>query len=230
MDEVGAEPSPGPLPAWERRTAGEQRWPASLAVAVAIVLQLLVDQYYAFRPYWLLPALGGVLLVAVTAANPSRVDRTDARIRGASIALIVVMSLANAGSAARLVIALISGTAGDDATPVLLSGAAVWLTNVLVFALWYWELDRGGPAARAHGVRPYPDLLFPQMTAKDMTPPDWEPRFMDYLYTSFTNATAFSPTDVMPLARWTKATMLVQSAVSLAVVALVIARAVNILH
>jgi uncharacterized membrane protein len=100
---------------------------------------------------------------------------------------------------------------------------------VIIFALWYWEFDRGGPVSRAHAHRPYPDFLFPQMSTPDMAPSEWEPRFVDYLYLSFTNATAFSPTDVMPLSRWAKLTMLAQSAVSLITVALVIARAVNVL-
>ncbi len=118
----------------------------------------------------------------------------------------------------------------NPALVLLLSGASIWATNVIAFALWYWEFDRGGPVSRLEGRSPYPDFMFPQMTAMELTPPGWGPRFIDYLYLSFTNATAFSPTDVMPLARWSKLTMLVQSAVSLALGALVIARAVNILH
>jgi uncharacterized membrane protein len=98
-----------------------------------------------------------------------------------------------------------------------------------VFALWYWELDRGGPAARATAPRPYPDFLFPQMQSPELAPDNWEPSFTDYLYVSFTNATAFSPTDVMPLSRWAKLTMMLHSMVSVVTVALVIARAVNIL-
>jgi uncharacterized membrane protein len=114
--------------------------------------------------------------------------------------------------------------------PLLTTGASVWLTNVIAFGLWYWEFDRGGPVVRAAGTMRHPDLMFPQMASPELAPPDWEPQFVDYLYLSFTNATAFSPTDVMPLARWAKLTMLVQSAVSLAIGALVIARAVNILR
>ena len=106
----------------------------------------------------------------------------------------------------------------------------VWLTNIVVFALWYWEFDRGGPVARALAIKPYPDFEFPQMTSPELAPPSWEPMFGDYFYLSFTNATAFSPTDVLPLSRWAKMLMLVQSAVSLLLAALVIARAVNILR
>jgi uncharacterized membrane protein len=111
----------------------------------------------------------------------------------------------------------------------LSTGAAIWLTNIIAFAVWYWQLDRGGPAARAHARRTLPDFQFVQMQNPDLTHPDWEPQFVDYLYLSFTNATAFSPTDVMPLSRWAKLTMLGQSLISLATLALVIARAVNIL-
>jgi uncharacterized membrane protein len=128
-----------------------------------------------------------------------------------------------------LIKGLINGTAGDNASLLLSRGASIYLTNILVFALWYWESDRGGPVARAHGLHPYPDFLFPQMAQSDLAPPDWTPTFLDYLYVSFTNAAAFSPTDTMPLSRWAKMLMLLQSAMALLTVAFVIARAVNIL-
>jgi len=146
-----------------------------------------------------------------------------------SMSLIAVMSLANAWSAARLVVGLVEGTVGKDPTTLLLTGAAIWLTNVIVFCLWYWELDRGGPVARVYATRTLPDFLFVQMQNPELAPDDWEPAFVDYLYLSFTNATAFSPTDVLPLSRWAKLMMMLQSIVSLVTVALVIARAVNIL-
>ena len=142
--------------------------------------------------------------------------------RAASIGLTVVLSLANAVSAGRLILRVVEGRFGSTAGPLLLSGGAIWATNVIVFGLWYWELDRGGPAARAHGVEDVPDFR-----SADDEPgsgaPDWEPRFADYLYVSFTNATAFSPTDVLPMATWVKMTMMLQSVVSLSTVALVIA-------
>jgi hypothetical protein len=217
------------LPAWRRVTQGEPRWPVSLAVVVAIGLQVTLPTRVATQPRWLLPALAGLLLVGILVANPRRVDRLSPTLRVASMALIGVISLANIWSDGRLVLGLIRGTEGQNAGPLLLTGGAIWLTNVIVFALWYWELDRGGPAARVHAAHPYPDFLFPQMQTPDLAPDDWEPSFVDYLYVSFTNATAFSPTDVMPLSRWAKLTMMIQSVVSLATVALVIARAVNIL-
>ena len=114
---------------------------------------------------------------------------------------------------------------------MLITGGAIWLTNVIAFALWYWEFDRGGPVARALATKPYPDFQFAQMVSpREMVPPDWEPAFADYLYLAFTNAAAFSPTDVLPMSRWAKMGMTVQAIISIITVALVVARAVNILH
>jgi uncharacterized membrane protein len=218
-------------PAWLRKTQGEPRWPVTLSVIAAIVLQfLLPPRLTKPLPSWLLPALELALLAGLTIANPVRIERRSSLLRTASLALIVLMTFANAASAVLLVRAILEGKAGDTAGPLLASGASIWATNVIAFSLWYWEFDRGGPVSRALGTRRHPDLSFPQMVSPELAPPDWEPHFVDYLYLSFTNATAFSPTDVMPLARWAKMTMLVQSAVSLAVAALVIARAVNILR
>ncbi len=126
-------------------------------------------------------------------------------------------------------VGLVQGTEGNTAGPLLVAGGSIWLTNVIVFALWYWEFDRGGPVARANAVRAYPDFQFVQMVAPQLAPPDWEPSFGDYLYLSFTNAAAFSPTDVLPMSRWAKMGMTAQAAISIVTVALVVARAVNIL-
>jgi hypothetical protein len=218
------------VPAWLRKTPGERRWPVTLSVIAAIILQfLLPPDFTKPLPPILLPALEGALLVGLGIANPVRIERRGKAIRAASIVLIVLITIANATSAALLIRAIVEGHAGTKPGPLLATGASIWATNVIAFALWYWEFDRGGPVDRSLGTRHYPDLMFPQMASPDLAPADWEPVFVDYLYFSFTNATAFSPTDVMPLARWAKLTMLVQSSVSLAVGALVIARAVNIL-
>ena len=216
-------------PAWRRVTEGEPRWPVSIAMLAAIALQIVLPAELAVHPRWLLPSLEIALLVGLVVANPGRIDRVSPLLRGATIGLVVVTSAANVGSAVRLVVGLVQGTLGQDAGPLLLSGAAIWLTNVIVFSLWYWELDRGGPARRAVAPRPYPDFLFAQMQSPELAPEHWEPGFVDYFYLSFTNASAFSPTDVLPLATWAKLTMMLQSAVSLVTVALVVARAVNIL-
>jgi hypothetical protein len=216
-------------PAWRRETEGEERLPVAVAVLVAIVLQVALPNHLVIHPPWLLPALEGALLVGLVAANPRRITRASTMLRVASLTLIALISLANAWSSAELINGLINGTEGDNAGLLLARGASIYITNIIVFSLWYWEWDRGGPVARARGLRPYPDFLFPQMTQSSLAPPDWEPTYLDYLYVSFTNATAFSPTDVMPLSRWAKMLMLLQSAVALSTVALVVARAVNIL-
>jgi uncharacterized membrane protein len=218
------------IPAWMRRTPGERRWPVTLSVIAAIVLQILLPPHLTKPlPPSLLPALEAALLVGLSIANPVRIERRGKAVRAASLVLILLMTIANAASAVLLIRAILEGEAGSSAAPLLATGASVWATNVIAFALWYWEFDRGGPVHRALGTSQFPDLMFPQMAASELAPSDWEPQFVDYLYLSFTNATAFSPTDVMPLARWAKLTMLAQSAVSLAVGALVIARAINIL-
>jgi len=222
------------VPAWRRPTRGERRWPVTASVVVAITLQLLLaDALNKPLPHYLLPALEVALGVGLSIANPVRIERRGPVIRAASIALIVLITAANAGSAVLLVRAIVEALPSTaQAGPLLASGASIWATNVIAFGLWYWEFDRGGPVERSVGntMRP-PDFLFPQMGAPpELVPPNWEPHFIDYLYLSFTNATAFSPTDVMPLARWSKCTMAVQSGVALLIGVLVIARAVNILR
>jgi uncharacterized membrane protein len=219
----------GVRPAWRRVTRGESRVAVTVAVLAAIGMIAALPERIAPHPRWVLPGLALLLLVGLTVANPMRIDRQSRALRSASLFLIAIISIANAATAARLVVDLVRGSGIRTPSELLLTGAAIWLTNVIVFGLWYWEFDRGGPVARAHAVMQYPDFLFPQMSSRELTPPEWEPEFVDYLYMSFTNATAFSPTDVMPMSRWAKLTMLAQSAVSLMTVALVIARAVNIL-
>jgi uncharacterized membrane protein len=217
-------------PAWKRVTRGEPRLTVAITTAAAIALQLpLPGKLVPFRPTWVLPALQGLLFVILTVVNPRRIDSQSRAIRALALTLAAILSLANAVSAARLVVGLVRGTLGEAAGPLLVSGGAIWLTNVIVFALWYWEFDRGGPVARARGIKPYPDFQFVQMATPELAAPDWEPAFADYLYLAFTNATAFSPTDVMPLSRWAKSAMALQSAVSIITGALIVARAVNIL-
>ncbi|PSR69048.1 hypothetical protein C8258_07750 [Nocardia sp. MDA0666] len=217
------------IPAWKRRTAGESRWAATAAMVGIIVLQLLLPQHFQLRPIWLLPLLEVLLLIVLVVSSPVRLDREEIWLRWCGLAMSALLGIATAWSVFRLVAGLIDGTLSNDPPVLLGSGAAIWLTNVTVFALWYWEFDRGGPAARAHAREPLPDFLFVQMQNRDLAPADWEPEFLDYLYLSFTNATAFSPTDVMPMTRWAKTLMMAESALSLITAALVIARAVNVL-
>ncbi|MGV9245880.1 hypothetical protein [Streptomyces sp. NPDC003710] len=215
-------------PAWRRPTPGETRWAVTAAVLVAVALQLLLPERLAFQPEWLLPGLELLLLIVLFPASRTRTARTTSLLRGGGLTLAAVVSLANGWSAVLLIRGLVRGTEGGDAGILLTTAAAIWLTNVIVFSLWYWEWDRGGPVARAAGSSDHPDFLFPQMQSRELARADWEPAFADYLYVSFTNATAFSPTDTMPLSRWAKLLMTVQASISLLTLALVVARSVNI--
>jgi hypothetical protein len=206
-----------------------------VTTAAAIALQLPVNgREVLVHPAWILPAVQGALLIGLVAANPHRINRESRALRFVALLLAALLSLANAWSAGALVVDITRGTGPKAASALLVTGGAIWLTNVIVFALWYWEFDQGGPVARALATgRGYPDFLFANMTVQDVpgvVPKDWEPTFTDYLYLAFTNATAFSPTDTLPLSRWAKLAMTLQSAVSLITVALVVARAVNILQ
>jgi uncharacterized membrane protein len=220
------------LPAWRRETEGEQRWPVAVTTGVAIALQMAVpDKLVLVSPSWILPVAQAALLIMLVSANPRRINRESRAMRSLSLTLGALLTLANVWSVARLAIGITQGNAGRSPSELLVTGAVIWLTNVAVFGLWYWEFDRGGPVARALNTgNRYPDFQFPQMVSpRGMVPPDWEPAFLDYLYLAFTNASAFSPTDVMPMSRWAKAAMTVQSLISIVVVALVVSRAVNIL-
>ena len=217
------------VPAWLRETSAENRLPVTVAVLVAVALQFVLPRRFSLPPRELLPSLELLVLITLVAMNPVRLEVERRGLRALGITLIGAMTLANAFSAGLLADHLVNGTAGDKAGPLLLAGGSIYITNIIAFALWYWEFDRGGPFARRHGQDPHPDFLFPQMTMPEIAQHDWEPQFPDYLYVSFTNATAFSPTDTMPLSRWAKMLMAAQSSIALITVALVIARAVNVL-
>ncbi len=218
---------------WGERARSEPRWPATLAVGVSVALYFaLPDRLISgLGPRWLIPTLEGVLGASLLIANP-RLSRESRRLRPVAITLIAFVNLANVVSLGELVHELlaVNHQSSLGGRPLIYASVPVWVTNVLVFALWYWELDRGGPVARLEPDRRQPDFLFPQMTAPDATGPDWSPTFVDYLFTSFTNATAFSPTDTMPLTSWAKLLFMAQSLASLLTVALVVSRAVNILN
>jgi uncharacterized membrane protein len=202
----------------------------ALAVVVAIVLTSLLPKSVRLGPAWLIPIAESVLLVLLCVKDPGRIDRRSQLLRGCSIALVSVLLLTAMGFTVRLIAELIhGGSTTDSASALLLAGNAVWISNNIAFALLYWELDSGGSAVRAHRLHPRTDFAFPQQLNPIPGWEDWQPRFVDYLYLGFTNATAFSPTDVMPLAPWTKMTMLVQSIVSLTILGLIVARAVNVL-
>ena len=199
------------------------------AVVTAMVLTILVPEGERTLPVWVLPLIEGILLVALIAGDPGAIDRRSRLLRVLSIALVAILVLSALGATARLVDVLISGGhETNSASELLQAGSIVWVANIIAFALLYWELDRGGAAARAHDSRSDVDFAFPQQMNPDLAPAQWRPQFVDYLYLAFTNATAFSPTDAMPIARWAKLAMMVQSVSSIAILGLVIARAVNV--
>ncbi|HZX08743.1 hypothetical protein [Kribbella sp.] len=208
-----------------------RRWPASLAVVSVLVLQLLVPTQVNALPRWLMPALGALLLLPLVWMNPFHLRRDEPWLRTVAVILVAVLVTVNAYYLAGMISYLTSGSAGQGKVLVR-SALLIWVTNVVAFAVWLWEVDRGGPFARApeHAREPErADLLFPQMTVDLDGWKNWIPGFTDYLYVSFTNATAFSPTDTMPLTARTKVLMGVESAISLLTVAVVAARAVNVL-
>lgn len=199
------------------------------AVVTAMVLMILLPEGERPGPTWVLPALTALLLVALIAGDPGAIDRRSKVLRVISLVLVSILVLSSLWATGRLVDALINGgSETNSAGELLAAGSIVWTFNCIAFALLYWELDGGGAAARAHGLPEHVDFAFPQQLNPDLAPAGWRPQFVDYLYVGFTNATAFSPTDAMPLAPWAKIAMAVQSLISLAILGLVIARAVNV--
>jgi len=203
-------------------------WPAQLTALTAIALYLALPEKLTIGPRWLLPSVEGLLVLGLIIAMPNPAMQYSPRRRHFAISLIGLVSAATLVSLVLLVHYLIQGgKAGGHA--LILSGVVLWVTNVLIFALWYWEIDRGGPIARVIDGSACPDFLFPQMSDPRWAPDGWTPGFVDYLYVSVTNATAFSPTDTMPLSPAVKLLMTVQALSSLVTIGLVVARAVNIL-
>lgn len=217
------------VPSWLRPGDPENRWPVLIAIIAAIALQYAIPLRYTVVPRWPLITLELLLIVVLLVINPVRLSRSTTVGRWASLALTVAITADNTASAFVLDYRILSGEVSNDAAVLLGSGGAIFITNVIAFGIWYWELDRGGPFARRSGEKPYPDFLFPQMSDPHMATPGWRPVFVDYLYTSFTNSVAFSPTDTMPLSRWAKFMMTVQALVATSTIVLVIARAVNVL-
>jgi uncharacterized membrane protein len=206
----------------------EPFWPAQATILAAIALQFSLPSRLVVGPFWLIPSLEGLLLLGMFLATPNQLEHEHPRRRRVALSLTAFVSAANVYSLAALTHYLLHShvTSGRE---LVISGVLIWLTNFLIFALWYWETDRGGPGRRAAGHDRAPDFLFPQMQDDRIEPRNWRPQFIDYLYVSLTNATAFSPTDTMPLTPMAKSIMGVQSLVSLVTIGLIVSRAVNIL-
>ncbi len=208
----------------------EHRWAVLVGVAVALVLYFFIPQDLQPIPRWIVPSIGILFLVPQVILNPRRLVNERQWSRWMSVVLSAIMVLVNQVTIVLVLRELIVGTVSGPA--VLLTAAMVWVTNVIAFGFVYWELDLGGPfARRLHNARQTQqmDFRFPQ---HDGAPgnADWEPGFFDYAYFSLSNMMAFSPTDVMPMTTRAKALMGYQALTGFALLALVISRAVNILH
>lgn len=215
------------IPAYLRVTRAETWLAPAIIIVAAIGMQIALPTVFAYQR-WALPGLAGLMMVGLLKANPRRVCEDSGRVVHTSFVLLVaVVAAGSALSAGRLVVDMTDHAGAQDARSLLIAGAALWIINVIVFGLVYWDLDGGGPVVRV-GIQPQRDFWFPQLDP-DKGQPDWEPELIDYLYLAFTNATAFSPTDVSPLTTRAKLTMMLQSAVSLITLVVVIARAVAVL-
>jgi hypothetical protein len=204
-------------------------WPAQLTVLATIALDLDLPNKLTLHPAWLLPALEGLLLVGLVVTTPRGGAVPPPSRRRFALGLVGIVSAANLLSLVLLVHYMLHMATAIDGRALIFAGVEIWITNILLFAVWYWELDRGGPQARKGTKPPPPDFLFPQMTEDRLGRWDWRAGFVDYLYVSFTNVSAFSPTDTMPLSHLAKMLFLVQSVMSIVTIGLVVARAVNIL-
>jgi hypothetical protein len=213
------------------RKVGESRWPMAVAVLAAGGLRAaLPSQLRNGDARWAFIAILVVLLGVLIIGDPGRIDRDSTWLRVLTGTLIGLISAVNAVAAVRLVAGIIDGVNfSTNANVLLASGGAIWLSTVITFGLWYWDLDRGGAAARARGSGPPPAFVFPEMVNVQYVGPGWYPKFVDYLTLSFTTAMAFSPTDVSAIRPWAKLMMMAEAVISLLVAILVVSRAVNIL-
>jgi uncharacterized membrane protein len=202
-------------------------WPGQLATFVALLLYLALPAALTMGPRWLLPAAEcGVLAALVVATRGGREAR---RRRSVAIVLVLVAVLATLVALGFLTHYLLQGGRARGAE-LIDGGVLIWTTNLLLFAVLYWELDRGGPRRPTVDRAPVaPDFLFAQMTDERYAAPGWKPGFADYIYVSLTNQTAFSPTDTMPLTRRAKGLMAVQAVAAFITAGVVVARAVNLL-
>jgi len=218
--------------ATKQAQVGERRWPMAAAVLLAGSLRIFLPPQLRLndaRPLFIVVL--AVLMVALIAGDPGRIDRQKTWLQVLTAVLIGVITFVNAGSSVRLVYAIIKTEHFTDNPDILLvSGAVIWVTNMIAFGLWYWDLDRGGAAARALGTGTAPAFVFPEMSNPELVRDGWYPSFVDYLHLSFSTSMAFSPTDVSAIKPWAKLMMMAEETISLVVGILVVARAVNILH
>ncbi|MGZ8693958.1 MAG: hypothetical protein ACXWYS_00810 [Gaiellaceae bacterium] len=198
-------------------------------MALTLALRIYEPHHESLGPHWLVPGIEIALLVLLLLADPARIAGRRRWLRRLSIVLVSALMVVALLATVTLIKDLVEGGAvTNSASSLLTSGALIWLGNILVSSLFCWLLDSGGPLARYRGEHPYPDFVFTQQQSPELAPPGWRPHYVDYLTLGLTTNTAFSPTDVLPLARWAKLAMAVQSLIALSVLGLVIARAVNV--
>jgi hypothetical protein len=221
----------GPVQPAAAAGRGEHWWPVALAILAAGGLHVALPAQYRVNPRWVVPVVLLILLAILIIGDPGRIDRQKPWLRAVTGIVIGFITLSNLFAAARLIADILTNNEifRNNAIGLLATGAVIWATNVIAFGLWYWDLDRGGAAARAHDPRAGAAFVFPEMLHTDYAPAAWVPRFVDYLSLAFWTATAFSPTDTSAIKPWAKLMMIVEACVSLGMGALVIARAVNIL-
>jgi hypothetical protein len=212
--------------------AGERRYPMALAVLAVAVLYLFIPDDFRLTPSfrYLFPAFLIVFLLVLVIGDPGRIDREVQWLRTVTTVMIAFITAMTIVAAARLVIGILDNSPFASASQLLIIGGVILFTNMVAFALWFWHLDAGGPAARAHGRTEHrPAFVFPEQHVPELVGEGWYPQFIDYFAVSFNTSTAFSPTDVSAVRHWAKLFMIVESSTSLLLVALVIARAINIL-
>jgi hypothetical protein len=202
----------------------------ALAVVTVGALHRALPDGFTLAPMWVFQALLLIFLAVLIIGDPGRVDRERPWLRVTTELMIGLIAVTNAVAVGRLVIGILENATFSAAPDLLRVGGVVWVTNVLTFALWFWDLDAGGAAARANGSPNHPvGFIFPEYTNPELVEPGWFPRFVDYLALSFNTAMAFSPTDVAAVRPWAKLLLMAESMVSLLVAVLVLARAINIL-
>ncbi len=217
-------------PAWGGVSQEENRWPASVAIIAAMLIQAVLPHDLTRNLPLVVLGLELLILIPISFSAPKRHKNESKFMRIMAILVIALVSVANMATLILLIYALFFESGKVNSIELFFSGVGIWTTNVIAFSLWFWEIDRGGPHERTHKGHEAPDFLFPQMSTPGSARPDWTPKFFDYMYLAFTNATAFSPTDVLPLSARAKLLMLLESLIALATISLVAARAVNIIH
>lgn len=209
----------------------EPRWPVIVTIVVVICLLVVLPGRFRLFPVWCLYATGAIVLGPIVAVSVGAAKTRWLVVeRIVTLLFVAIATTVTLVALMYLIVIMVERSAEIRGLALLTTGVAIWITNVLIFSLLYWQLDRGGPGGRASPLPARPDWLFPQEGAPPMDlPPDWRRTFVDYLFLAYTTATAFSPTDVLPLSARAKMAMMLESLISLVTIVVVAARAINVL-